>query len=170
MPALSSRRDRQSQSRKPTDVDPPPLAELSQRLLAMAKTDMQEIDHALIRKQPTLLSAVKLCISMGGLEADKEVYVPLGIDPGHWTRIMRGEAHFPIDRLPDLMDLCGNEAPLMWLLDNRGYDLHSLRRKESETERELRLAREEIARMRAEQLIERRLLNEIITGRDGRVQ
>lgn len=166
MPQASSVGDRQSQSRKRTAFDEPPVQPLPvQRSLPMAKTPMQEVDHALVRRQPSLLMAVKLCISLGGLEADKEVYMPLGIDAGHWTRIMRGEAHFPIDRLPDLMDLCGNEAPLLWLLDNRGYDLHSLRRKESETERELRLAQERIARLEAERHAERVLISDLLTGR-----
>lgn len=166
MPTASTLGDRQSQSKKRTAVDEPPVQPLpAQRLLPMAKQPIQEIDHALVRRQPTMLSAVKLCISMGGLEADKEVYMPLGIDAGHWTRIMRGEAHFPIDRLPDLMDLCGNEAPMLWLVDIRGYDLHSLRPKETETARKLRLAQEEIERLQAERHAERRMLSEILTGR-----
>ncbi len=126
---------------------------------------LQQIDRRLIMQQPTLLAAVKLCISLGGFEADKEVYVPLGIDAGHWSRIVRGEAHFPIDKLPALMDLCGNEAPLLWLLDARGYDLHSLRAKESETQRELRKAREEIDRMQAERQAERNFMAEVLSGR-----
>lgn len=165
MPAISTKGDRQRQSEMRTTLDQPPIEQLQQRLLAMSRADMQSIDHNLIRRQPSLLCAVKLCISMGGLSADKEVYVPLGIDAGHWTRITRGEAHFPIDKLVDLMDLCGNEAPLLWLLDARGYQIDGLRRKESELERDLRMAREEVARMRAEQVIERRLLADIYAGR-----
>ena len=143
MSTASPVRDRQSQSGKQTALDGPPAAPLPQRLLTLAKKPLIELDHALVRQQRTLLGAVKLCMSLGGLEADKEVYMPLGVDAGHWTRIMRGDAHFPIDRLPDLMDLCGNEAPMLWLLNNRGYDLGSIRKLESELERELRHAREE---------------------------
>lgn len=46
------------------------------------------------------------------------------------------------------MDLCGNDAPVMWMLHQRGYDLHSLRKLESETERENRQLREENAALR----------------------
>jgi hypothetical protein len=166
MPTASIKGDRPSQSKLRNTVDHPPAQTLpTQRLLTMAKQPVQEIDHALVRRQPSMLAAVKLCISMGGLEADKEVYMPLGIDAGHWTRIMRGEAHFPIDRLPDLMDLCGNEAPMLWLLDNRGYDLNSLRHKETETARQLREAHEHIARMEAERHAERILISDLLTGR-----
>lgn len=47
-----------------------------------------------------------------------------------------------------LMDKCGNDAPLMWMLHQRGYDLHSLRRRESELERENRELRERLAAVR----------------------
>ena len=46
------------------------------------------------------------------------------------------------------MDACGNDAPLLWMLHNRGYDLHSIRRRESETERQNRMLREENAALR----------------------
>jgi len=47
-----------------------------------------------------------------------------------------------------LMDVCGNDAPLLWMLHQRGYDLHSVRKLESVTERENRLLREENAALR----------------------
>jgi hypothetical protein len=45
-------------------------------------------------------------------------------------------------------DACGNDAPLYWMLHQRGYDLCSLRKTESETQRKLRLAQEEIKALR----------------------
>lgn len=96
----------------------------------------------IVLAQSTMLGAIKLCISLAGFQADKQVYGALGIDAGHWSRVMRGEAHFPVDKLTELMDLCGNEAPLIWLTHARGYDPRSLRKLESETERHLREARE----------------------------
>lgn len=98
----------------------------------------QAVDPSLVVAQPSFLAAIKLCISLGGFDADKQVYAVLGIDPGHWTRILRGDAHFPVDKLIELMDLCGNEAPLIWLAHARGYDPASLRQRETETERALR--------------------------------
>src|SRR5579875_3683077 len=102
----------------------------------------QAVDPALVIAQPSMLAAIKLCISLGGFQADKQLYGPLEIDPGHWSRILRGEAHFPVDKLTALMDLCGNEAPLIWLTNARGYDPRSLRKLETETERALREERE----------------------------
>src|SRR5690242_14542060 len=104
--------------------------------------ERQDVDPTLVIAQPTLLGAIKLCISIAGFDADKEVYRDLDIDKGHWSRITHGEAHFPVDKLTALMDLCGNEAPLIWLTNARGYDPRSLRKLESETERMLREERE----------------------------
>jgi hypothetical protein len=121
----------------------------------------QAVDPSIVLAQPTLLGAIKLCISLAGFEADKQVYNSLEIDASHWTRITRGEAHFPVDKLSALMDLCGNEAPLIWLVNARGYDPASLRRLESETESQLRETREELDRLRAEREVEMRLMREL---------
>jgi len=111
----------------------------------------------LVLKQPTLSGAIALCVQVSGLD-DKEVYLTLEIDAGHWTRIMKGDAHFPVNKLNTLMDLCGNEAPLMWLVHSRGYGLVLLK---SEAER-----RAEEAEARAAKAEEKaRLLQEILSGR-----
>ena len=85
--------------------------------------DQIEVDIALVRQQPTFTKAISLCINCGGFEYDNEVYMALKIDPGHWTRIMNGSAHFPVDKLEELMDLCDNEVPLIWLADRRGKEV-----------------------------------------------
>lgn len=46
------------------------------------------------------------------------------------------------------MDACGNDAPVLWMLHQRAYDLSSLRRTETETERQNRMLREENAALR----------------------
>lgn len=79
-----------------------------------------DISDDLIARQPNMTAAVNLCISASGLE-EKEIYLPLKIDPGHWTRIRQGNAHFPIDKLDDLQDRCGNEIVLRWQNLKRGY-------------------------------------------------
>lgn len=89
------------------------------------------IPAELIHNQATLSAAIALCIQASGLE-EKEVYIPLEIDAGHWTRIMKGDAHFPVNKLNQLMDMCGNEAPLIWLAHSRGKGLVLLK---SEAER-----------------------------------
>lgn len=125
---------------------------------------MQTIDEQLIRQQGTLLAAIKLCISMAGFDSGKEVYMPLCIDPGQWSKIMTGDANFPVSKLCALMDLCGNEAPLLWLINVRGYEMSSLRHKESETETKLRVANELIQRMKLERAAEVRLMSEMMVA------
>lgn len=131
--ALPSASDRPTRSKD--------LKALDRQLPLVAKGDPVEIDLALVHRQKSLLAAIQLCIQAAGLQ-EKEVYLPLGIDASHWTRIMKGDAHFPLDRLGPLMDLCGNEAPLMWLAHHRGFGLHRL---ETALERENRELREQLA-------------------------
>ncbi len=51
-------------------------------------------------------------------------------------------------KLAALMDVCGNDAPVLWMCHSRGYDLHAMRKQESETQRENRLLREENTALR----------------------
>lgn len=118
------------------------------------RADKTEVPLALIQRQTTMAGAIALCVQASGLD-DKEVYLSLGIDAGHWTRIMKGDAHFPVNKLGDLMDLCGNEAPLIWLANKRGYGLVMLKTEaerrieelqaQLDKERERRMWAEEIA-------------------------
>ena len=162
MPKASRQSDRPSQSKPvPSVVDP-----LGQLDLALPGP-MQTVDAELVRRQPSLLAAIKLCISLAGFNSDKAVYIALDIDAAHWSRICKGEAHFPIDNLSRLMDLCGNEAPLLWLLEARGYDVGSLRKHETQLQRQLRAALDENEKLRAQAQIERALMAHIFAGRAG---
>lgn len=49
------------------------------------------------------------------------------------------------EKFESLMDHCGNDAPVLWMAHQRGYDLYAMRKRESELERENRLLREENA-------------------------
>lgn len=119
------------------------------------KADPVDVPLELVVKQPTLAAAIALCVQASGLE-EKEVYLALEIDAGHWTRIMKGDAHFPVNKLNMLMDLCGNEAPLMWLANSRGYGLVML---QSEAERRAAEAEHALEKEREKnQLLERLLL------------
>lgn len=142
--------DRQTPSQKLNRVDQPQLA-------LTRKVDKFNLALDLVIKQRTLSGAIALCVQMSGLD-DKEVYMALEIDAGHWTRIMKGDAHFPVNKLSDLMDLCGNEAPLMWLSHHRGYGLVVL-----QSEAEKRADAAELA-LRTERE-KNRMLTEILQGK-----
>ncbi len=128
---------------------------LDQPELALSrKADQMDVPLSLVVKQPSLSGSIALCVQVSGLD-DKEVYLTLGIDAGHWTRIMKGDAHFPVNKLNDLCNLCGNEAPLMWWADSRGYELKP---KEDELQRRLRVEQEAKEKLAAENALLRNLL------------
>jgi len=115
-------------------------------LLATASPALAAIPDEVVAAQPNFTAAINLGISASGLE-DKEIYLPLQIDPGHWTRIRQGRAHFPVDRLEQLMMLSGNDIPLRWLALRRGYDLMP---REDAKDRQLRELRCKVAEQEQE--------------------
>ena len=118
-----------------------------------------------VSREKTLGGAISLCAKAAGYEP-KEVMEALKVDgkpldKAQWSRWESGQEGIVWPKFVALMDFCGNDAPLLWMLQARGYDLGSLRRQETETERENRLLREELARERAERAVERRLFTEL---------
>lgn len=99
------------------------------------------------RKQ-SLGAAIELCAELAGFALDKELQHALGVDKAQFSRWMAGTEGIVWPKFTKLMDACGNDAPLLWMLQQRGYDLHSIRRLETETEKQNRLLREENAALR----------------------
>jgi hypothetical protein len=110
--------------------------------LPMARRPQKvEIEKDLVLRQPNKLAALNLCIQLSGLE-DKEIYGALGIDAGQWTRIKKGDAHFPDNKESELMRICGNIAPLIWAAAHEGYQLVPMM---SELEAQVAELRQQIA-------------------------
>ncbi len=127
------------------------------------RPQMLPVDAELIGRQASMSKALVLCQTLSGLD-DKAFVGVRGVvkDAAQWSRIMAaGQHHFPHDKLNLFMDCAGNEAPMLWLLHSRGYDLSSLHKRETETERELRQAREALATER----MKNRVLVEALSGR-----
>lgn len=95
-----------------------------------------------ISREHTLGGAINLCAKAAGL-TPKEVQDGLKADRAQFSRWTDDKEGILWPRLVALMDLCGNDAPLLWMLQARGYDLSSLRRQETELEKALRIAKEE---------------------------
>lgn len=100
-----------------------------------------------IVRERDLGGAITLCAKAAGLEP-KEVQDKLKIDgkpldKGQFSRWVSGGEGIVWPKFIALMDACGNDAPLLWMLHSRGYDLGCLRRVETELERQNRLLREE---------------------------
>jgi hypothetical protein len=119
-----------------------------------------DVTHQEVARESSLGGAIGLCAKAAGLEP-KEILHALKLDKAQWSRWESGQEGVLWSKLVGLMDHCGNDAPLLWMLHARGYDLGSLRKRETETERELRVAREEIEQLKAEREVERRLFREL---------
>jgi hypothetical protein len=113
-----------------------------------------------VSREASLGGAITLCAKAAGL-MPKEVQDGLRTDRAQFSRWTDDKEGITWAKLSALMDLCGNDAPLLWMLHARGYDVNSLRRLESETERDLRLARERITQLEQEREVERRLFRDL---------
>jgi hypothetical protein len=101
-----------------------------------------------VMRKRSLGAAIELCAAAGGHDLDKVLQLKLGVDKAQFSRWQSGTEGILWPKLTRLMDACGNDAPLLWMLFDRGFDLFALRRRESELERENRELREEVAAMR----------------------
>ena len=101
----------------------------------------------IVRKQ-SLGSAIELCAELGGFALDKTLQHELKVDKAQFSRWQSGTEGVQWTKFVALMDMCGNDAPVLWMLHQRGYDLHSVRRQETTTEKENRQLREENAALR----------------------
>ena len=115
-----------------------------------------------IALQTELLGAITLAVQASGVTAD-DVCSALEIDPGHYSKIMSGKAHFPTNKLDDLMDYLKNEIPLEWQAHKRGYELKPLL---STTERQLQESEE--AKQGLQQ--ENELLRGLIQGKNRLIE
>lgn len=123
------------------------------------KPEMMQVDAEVIDRQPSFTRSIALCQDLSGME-DKRFVGAKGIvsDKAQWSRIMSGQHNFLQEKLNLFMDICGNEAPLIWLARRRGYELKPL---ESEMERRLRIEREQNEALAKENA----LLRKLITGK-----
>jgi hypothetical protein len=107
-----------------------------------------EVTEREIARKRTLGDAMMLCAEAAGYSLDKELQSDLGVDKAQFSRWKSDQEGIAWSKLKKLMDLCGNDAPVRWMLFQLGYDLASLRKRETETERENRLLREEVVALR----------------------
>lgn len=106
------------------------------------------IDLDAITRKKTLGAAIELCAELGGYALDKQLAAEMGADKSQFSRWLSGEEGVKWPKLAHLQDVCGNDVPTLWMMHNRGWDLHSFRKQESETERQNRLLREENAALK----------------------
>lgn len=130
---------------------------LQPELALVRQPESADIPEAIIYAQKSSSAALALSIQSSGLE-DKEIYLPLGIDAGHWTRIRKGEAHFPLDKMAEFCATVGNKVLPMWIAYQVGCGMVMLK-----GEAELRAER--LQKALDEEKIKVRVLTDAINGR-----
>ena len=106
-----------------------------------------EVSATEVAREKSLGGAIDLCVKAAGKEP-KELQIVCRSDKAQWSRWTSGQEGIVWPKFRALMDECGNHAPVLWMLHDLGYDLNSLRVRESETERENRMLKEEVAALR----------------------
>ncbi|MFN3493717.1 MAG: hypothetical protein ACK40L_04340 [Hydrogenophaga sp.] len=106
-----------------------------------------EVSPAEVIRKPTLGAALDLCLEVAGFEP-KQVQAALKLDKAQFSRWQSGQEGVNWPKLEAVMDHCGNDAPLLWMIHRRHYDLTAMRKLENELERENRKLREENAAFR----------------------
>jgi hypothetical protein len=112
-----------------------------------------EVPISEVMRKPSLGKAIEYCAELAGYSYDKELEKALSdrgvkVDATQLTRWKQGAEGIKWEKFCGVMDVCGNDAPLLWMLHARGYDISNLHKRETETEKQLRAAREEIAALR----------------------
>lgn len=101
-----------------------------------------DVSASEVAREKSLGGAIGLCIKAAGYEP-KEVQAALKLDKGQWSRWESGQEGVLWPKLTAVMDYCGNDAPVLWMAHDRGYDLGRIIKRESEIERQNRQLREE---------------------------
>ena len=109
---------------------------------------------------PSEAAAIASMISLSGLQ-EKTIAIEAEIDPSTLAKVKQGSARPSEDHIDRMMDATGSEAWLYFWLLRRGYDPRSLRRFESDLERQNRELTERLAQLEAEREIELRLFRQL---------
>jgi hypothetical protein len=124
----------------------------------------QPINLDEVARKPSLGKAIDMCAEIGGARNDAEVSTDLKVDKAQLSRWKNDSEGIKWPKLKAMMEAYGNHAPVLWMLHDLGYDLTSLRMRETETERKLREAEGRIAELEARHEIEIELLRKIKVG------
>jgi hypothetical protein len=125
--------------------------------LALArKANSVTVPIEMVRAKRTAAQAFTLACDVSGLD-DKEIYLALEIDAGYFSNIKKGKATLQADIVNTFCAIVDNNIYVEWLAYQVGCQLVQI---ESEVERQLRIAREEIAMLKHD----KRVLTEALRG------
>ena len=118
-----------------------------QQELALSRSPTQAtVPIELIHAQKSGAAAFSLACNISTLE-DKEIYMPLGIDPGYFSNIKKGKATLQADLLKEFCTIVGNKIYPEWMAYQLGCTLVMIK---SEAERRADAAEERARKAEAE--------------------
>lgn len=124
------------------------------------KPERATVPIELIRSRKNSAAAFTLACDISGLE-DKEIYLPLKIDAGYFSRMKKGDATLQADLIRAFCDHIENTIYAEWIAYQIGCTLVQI---ESETQRQLRQITEELNRERSERQVVEETMRRILTG------
>lgn len=131
------------------------LPDVEQVELALSREPAQvQVPIEMIRAKKTAGAAFTLACDASGLD-DKEIYLPLGIDKGYFSRMKSGSATLDADKVGDFCRIVGNVVYVRWLAYQAGYALVLIK---TEAERRAEVAEARAAKSEAENQLMRQLL------------
>jgi len=90
----------------------------------------------MIRRRRGFVDAWNFAQDFAGLD-NKQVYDVLNVDPSHVTKIQNERASPPGKVFNAYLDIVGNEFPLIWWAESRGYDWMTIRKHRSAEQRRI---------------------------------
>jgi hypothetical protein len=97
-----------------------------------------------VRAIPSVQGSIEMSMRCSGL-LSKDFQLGLGMNGGHWSRVENGGAPFPFQELDRFMDIAGNEIPLIWSAERRGWNWESMRKHHSDAEARIAMLEKENA-------------------------
>ena len=120
-----------------------------------------------IERKLSFAAALELCANVAGYDLDKQSCAEIGMDNARWSRIKAGNDCIKWEQFQDFMDACGNDAPLLWMLHQRGYEIRSLHKRKTIEEKRIRELEEQLERERREREALERGLRRIMAGAES---
>lgn len=105
---------------------------------------LRPVDAAQVAELSHFHKAVSKMVDEAPLQP-KSISCETDIDAGQLSKILSGQAGIIWEKLEKLMDACGSELPLFWMLHRRGYEISGIKKRQSELEKQLEIERAEKA-------------------------
>lgn len=94
--------------------------------LAVSRKAKRDISDESLDDFNSALKAFNVTLELAGVD-NEIIAAELNIDTAQLNRCKSGKNNFPLNKLNDLLDACGNEVLLRWWARSRGYALVRLK-------------------------------------------